>query len=168
MKRRCGNTGASWPIPSSLDSLYAAIDYAVAEFRFRLDGAASGLDAAKETVSTATIASLMKQLDKALPAPSKNRPATEGLLPDACSLTAAYPNPFNPVTTLGYYLPEAGRVQIEVFNVMGQKVATLLNGTTVAGYNTVTWNADGMASGIYICRMEAEGHVATQKLMLMK
>jgi hypothetical protein len=84
-------------------------------------------------------------------------------------LKAAYPNPFNPVTSLDLVVPEAGFVSVKVYNLMGQEVATLTEGMMQAtsGY-TLTWDASNMASGVYLVRAEGVGSVATQKLMLLK
>ena len=87
----------------------------------------------------------------------------------AFELKAAYPNPFNPTTSLDLVVPEAGYVSVKVYNLMGQEVATLVEGMMqqTSGY-TMTWNASNMASGVYIVRAEGAGSVATQKLMLLK
>ena len=84
-------------------------------------------------------------------------------------LTAAYPNPFNPSTSLDLVIPEAGFVSVKVYNLVGQEVATLAEGMMQAtsGY-TLTWNANNMPSGVYLVRAEGAGSVATQKLMLLK
>ncbi|MDD5088097.1 MAG: T9SS type A sorting domain-containing protein [bacterium] len=89
-------------------------------------------------------------------------------LPAAFELSPPYPNPFNAVTTIRYGLPRACDVRLELFNLMGQKVATLVNGRAEAGYRSVQWNAQNVASGVYICELRAEGNVLSQKLLLMK
>ena len=93
--------------------------------------------------------------------------ATE--LPDPYELRVASPNPFNPTTTLTYGLPEASEVRITVTDLLGRQVASLLNGEfRTAGYHTVQFNADGLASGTYLIRMEAGDFVATQQVVLLK
>ena len=84
-------------------------------------------------------------------------------------LKAAYPNPFNPITSLDLVVPEAGFVSVKVYNLMGQEVATLVEGMMqpTNGY-TMTWNASNVSSGVYLVRAEGAGSVATQKLMLLK
>jgi hypothetical protein len=84
------------------------------------------------------------------------------------SLSAAYPNPFNPSTTVTLTLPEAGNVTVQVYNLMGQSVATLANGYMDARTYTLTWNGSNVASGMYIVKAETAGMVSTQKLMLLK
>ena len=83
-------------------------------------------------------------------------------------LSAAYPNPFNPTTNLELALPEAGYVSVKIYNLVGQEVATLAEGTMEANTYSFTWDASSMSSGVYIVRAEGAGQVATQKLMLLK
>jgi predicted lipoprotein with Yx(FWY)xxD motif len=83
------------------------------------------------------------------------------------------PNPFNPTTTIAFYLPERSHVRIDVYDVAGRNVATLLDGTQAAGRHTVTWNGqdDGgraAASGVYFYRMRAEKFEQTKKMILLR
>ena len=89
-------------------------------------------------------------------------------IPEEFLLKNAYPNPFNPVTTLEFGLPVDGNVSIDVYNLQGRVIATLANGHMGAGYHSVIWNADAHASGVYFVKMMAGGHINTQKLMLVK
>jgi hypothetical protein len=89
-------------------------------------------------------------------------------VPTEFGLGAAYPNPFNPTTTLGLALNEDGLVSMSVFNVRGQAVEELVNGSMKAGYHNITWNADGVSSGMYFVRVENGTNTAMQKLMLVK
>ena len=84
------------------------------------------------------------------------------------SLMSAYPNPFNPSTTLSLNMPENGFLSVKVFNLMGQTVATLAEGNVDANTYSFTWNASDMPSGMYMVRAEAMGQVSSQKLMLLK
>ena len=85
------------------------------------------------------------------------------------SLSTAYPNPFNPTTSLTLSVPEAGLVSVQVYNLMGQVVATLASGHMDANPSyQLTWDASQAASGMYLVKAEAAGQVTTQKLMLMK
>ncbi len=88
--------------------------------------------------------------------------------PITFGLEQNYPNPFNPSTTIKYSVGEAGPVTITVYNVMGQKVAELLNTIRSAGEYQVTWNADNQASGIYYYRLTAPGQVITRQMTLIK
>jgi len=75
--------------------------------------------------------------------------------PAKIDLFQNFPNPFNPVTTIGYVLPTDSHVRLSVYNLIGQEVASLVDGEEVAGYHQVTWNASSFASGPYISRMAA-------------
>jgi hypothetical protein len=88
--------------------------------------------------------------------------------PTEFSLSTAYPNPFNPTTSLELSVPMNGQVTVQVYNLMGQVVATLANGHMDASTYTLTWDASDVSSGMYIVKAEAAGTVSTQKLMLMK
>ncbi|MFY0696214.1 MAG: lamin tail domain-containing protein [Balneola sp.] len=88
--------------------------------------------------------------------------------PTEFTLGQNYPNPFNPTTNINYSVGEAGPVNITVYNVMGQKVAELLNTTKNAGNYQITWNATGVASGIYYYRLTAPGQVLTRQMTLIK
>jgi type IX secretion system substrate protein len=88
--------------------------------------------------------------------------------PVATQLLNAYPNPFNPETTIAYQLSDAGNVNISVYNIKGQKVAELMNSNHEAGDHSVVWQAAGQASGIYFVKMRTNGMDQIQKLILMK
>jgi hypothetical protein len=89
-------------------------------------------------------------------------------LPDKIRLYTSYPNPFNSSTRIRYSLPTAQRVRIVVYDINGQRVDLLVNEIKVSGQHEVEWNASGRASGIYFCRLETQGHIATIKLLLLK
>jgi hypothetical protein len=89
-------------------------------------------------------------------------------VPTEFSLSTAYPNPFNPTTSMMLSVPEAGMVSVQVYNLMGQVVATLASGYMDASVYTLTWDASDVSSGMYLVKAEAAGTVTTQKLMLMK
>ena len=80
--------------------------------------------------------------------------------PEEYAIAQNFPNPFNPTTTIAYYLPEASRVRLSVFNILGQEVATLVDGEVREGVQTLDWNASSNAgsalpSGLYFYRLHA-------------
>ena len=93
-------------------------------------------------------------------------------LPQGFALGQNYPNPFNPGTVIPYQLATAGYVRLEVFNVLGQQVVTLVDGEQAAGAYTVSWDARdasgyGVAAGVYIYRLTAGGAAATRRMVLV-
>ncbi|MHB9012656.1 MAG: T9SS type A sorting domain-containing protein [Ignavibacteriaceae bacterium] len=93
---------------------------------------------------------------------------TVNSLPTRFSLEQNYPNPFNPSTTIKFGLPSDAKVTLEVYNTIGQKVATLVNEQMTAGYHQVEFYASNLASGIYFFRMQTNGFVSIKKLLLLK
>ncbi|GAB1366583.1 hypothetical protein MASR1M36_14540 [Candidatus Cloacimonadaceae bacterium] len=96
-----------------------------------------------------------------------------GISPVITALDNNFPNPFNPETTIRYSLKEAGQVKINIFNMKGQMIRSLLNENKSAGNHRVIWNGkddrgSNVSSGIYFYRMEATNYSATKKMMLMK
>jgi fibronectin-binding autotransporter adhesin len=89
-------------------------------------------------------------------------------LPFEYALDQNYPNPFNPVTTVQFSLEKPGKTVLEIYNVLGQKVATLVNGELSAGAYRYQWNASGLASGMYFYRLRSDNFVATKKMVLVK
>ena len=89
-------------------------------------------------------------------------------IPNDFSLSKAYPNPFNPVTTLNFGIPVEAEVFLKVYNLQGREVSSLIDGNMEAGYHSVVWNANSAASGVYFVKMIAGDFVSTQKLMLIK
>ncbi|MCA9786291.1 MAG: T9SS type A sorting domain-containing protein [Candidatus Cloacimonetes bacterium] len=90
------------------------------------------------------------------------------LLPVAYELQPNFPNPFNPTTTLRFALPVAGEVRLAVYNMLGQQVALLVNGSLDAGWHSLVFDASALSSGLYYSRLEANGFTAMQKMLLVK
>jgi len=93
---------------------------------------------------------------------------TDPVIPDHFSLAQNYPNPFNPSTTIKFSLPAASNVQLEIYNVLGQKVTTLVDDALEAGIHTATWDASNQASGIYLYRIKAGNYIETKKMLMIK
>jgi flagellar hook assembly protein FlgD len=96
-----------------------------------------------------------------------------GIIPAKTNLLGNHPNPFNPTTEISFALSEAGQVILEVYNLRGQKVKTLVNDNLKEGYHTTVWNGkdeDGkqVSSGVYFYKMKSESYLQTRKMILMK
>jgi hypothetical protein len=93
----------------------------------------------------------------------------EGLeLPTTYSLAQNYPNPFNPVTNIKFSLPVSGKVRLDVYDITGKIVATLVDNEMQSGNHSVELNAAGLSSGIYIYRIRANQFTAAKKFTLLK
>jgi hypothetical protein len=88
--------------------------------------------------------------------------------PKTFLLEQNYPNPFNPSTTIRYQLPVASEVKLEVYDVLGKKIATVVNERQSAGSYQVVWNASGLSSGTYFYRLQAGTFVETKKMIMVK
>ena len=101
------------------------------------------------------------------------REETAAATPTIFALEQNYPNPFNPATTISYALPEAATVRLTVFNVLGERVATLVDGKQEAGFYEASFNASELGSGVYFYRIDALGASGerfqeTRKMLLVK
>lgn len=89
-------------------------------------------------------------------------------VPDGLVLKQNYPNPFNPSTNISFDLPSQSHIKLEVFNLLGQKVAELVNQPLTAGTYSYSFDASGLSSGIYIYRLETGQSSVTRKMLLIK
>jgi len=99
--------------------------------------------------------------------------ANENSIPLITKLNQNYPNPFNPTTTINYYLKENSKLSINIYNIKGQKVNTLVNNNLDSGNHTVIWNgkdnnSKSVSSGIYFYKMKTENFEQTKKMILIK
>jgi len=93
---------------------------------------------------------------------------SNGKLPKEFSVSQNFPNPFNAVTTIKYGLPIPSQVMIEIYDVMGRKVETVLDGMQPAGYHSITWNSGNNSSGVYFYKIQASDYVEIRKMLLVK
>jgi len=96
--------------------------------------------------------------------PSQHVPAN----PESYQLCQNFPNPFNPSTSIKYYIPRSGQVTIHIFNIMGQKIETLVNTSVSAGTHELHWVPKNLASGVYVCVMRAGSFSNSMKLIYQK
>jgi tetrahydromethanopterin S-methyltransferase subunit B len=94
-------------------------------------------------------------------------------IPEVFKLANNYPNPFNPTTTIGYQLPENNKVVVNIYDMLGNKIRTLVNENKTAGYYSVVWNGlndNGarISSGTYFYHIQAGTHNSTKKMLLIK
>ena len=94
--------------------------------------------------------------------------APEAEVPTTYVLHQNYPNPFNPTTTIRFGVPRPGRVRLVIYNVLGQKVETLMEGALPPGWHVVHWDASSLASGVYFYRLEADGSQEVKRMLLVK
>ncbi|MDR3668628.1 MAG: T9SS type A sorting domain-containing protein [Ignavibacteriaceae bacterium] len=92
----------------------------------------------------------------------------KNLIPAQYKLNQNFPNPFNPSTTISYNIPNAGIVNIKIFNVLGQLVKTLVNQTQTAGTHQITFNANTLTSGVYFYSLTVNNFTQVKKMMLLK
>jgi hypothetical protein len=92
----------------------------------------------------------------------ENRPVKE------YSLQQNYPNPFNPSTKINFGLKKAGNVEVTIYNILGNKIATLLNGFQSAGNHSVIFDAAKFSSGVYLYRIVTNEFIQTRKMILEK
>ena len=89
-------------------------------------------------------------------------------LPESVQLDENYPNPFNPETTISYALPQAGKVRLVVYDLLGQEMAVLVDGSRPAGHHTVRFDADNLPSGSYVYRLQVGQEVAARTMTPVK
>jgi len=95
--------------------------------------------------------------------------ASNFVRPESYQLFQNFPNPFNPITTINYQLPMISEVELSIYNVLGQRIETLVSGKREAGYYQVQWDGGEFASGVYYYRLTTDaGFVQTKKLVLLK
>jgi hypothetical protein len=95
------------------------------------------------------------------------------VIPTQYTLEQNYPNPFNPTTQISFSLPNTERVTLTIYNLIGQKIRTLVDGTMSAGSHVVTWNGKDtrgvqMPSGVYFYRLESSGFNAARRMLMLK
>ena len=158
---------ADWPIPIDLSYSDASLTKAAWGFPvgdlgwFPTQYASWQAQESKELAAIQTAVNTGKAVVTAVQAKQEQ-------LPTEFALQQNYPNPFNPSTDISYTVPKAGNVTLNVYNMLGQHVATLVNGFKSANTYNVHFDASGLSSGVYLYELRSGSSVITKKMVLMK
>ena len=96
------------------------------------------------------------------------RPTAGTQKPESFKLCANYPNPFNPSTMIVFYLPRNEYVTLKIYDITGREIETLIEGEVPSGEHRLQWSAKGLASGVYLCRMDTKDFSETIKMIYQK
>ncbi|MBP9581972.1 MAG: T9SS type A sorting domain-containing protein, partial [Ignavibacterium sp.] len=97
-----------------------------------------------------------------------NSEEKEQIIPKEYSLYQNYPNPFNPTTTIKFDLPKDGLTTLEIFDILGRRITTLINENRSAGSYEQVFNASSLASGVYVYKLQAGDYINSKKMILLK
>ncbi len=100
--------------------------------------------------------------------PASTHVANDGFIPHSALISSNYPNPFNALTTIKYSLPKTSDVTIDIYDILGRKVETVIDQQHTAGCYQTIWNAAGLTSGIYFYKLQAGDYIETKKMVLLK
>ena len=89
-------------------------------------------------------------------------------IPKVMTLSQNHPNPFNPVTTINYELPQTGKVYLKAYNIIGEEIVTLVNEMQEAGRYAIQFDASQYSSGIYFYKLTSNNYTITKSMMLVK
>jgi hypothetical protein len=89
-------------------------------------------------------------------------------IPNTIQLFRNYPNPFNPSTSINFYLPETQNVTIKIYNISGEEIETLIEGVVPGGRHELRWTARGISSGVYIYKLQAGSFTDVKKMIYQK
>jgi hypothetical protein len=164
-----GETGAIiFTQPVTTSGAWVSFDAALADFGNATDGGPMDINSVHQIVLGVAATIDVAYIDNMYfyDANATSNEITE--VPNGFNLEQNYPNPFNPSTNISYSLPATGNVTLEVFNLQGQKVATLVDGVKSAGAHTAAFDASSLASGVNVYRLVAGNNIQVKKMMLIK
>jgi hypothetical protein len=138
----------------------------IASYSYPLPDYPLGVFAAQNNDATVVVVGWDKIFDEIREAATDVK--SQGVIPDGFKLFQNYPNPFNPSTKIRYSIPKRSNVVIEVYDILGKKITTLVNEEKPAGAYELTWNAVGMPSGVYFYKIQAGSFVETKKMILLR
>ncbi len=157
----------NWSFDTTNDSLVATYDAGNRSLRLSAPGFTGTVDL-HLTVSDDSLASAMDTLKVVVDRITAIEDDLYSGIPVTFDMHQNYPNPFNPVTNIRYALPKTSDVVLEVYNVLGQRVATLVNASKPAGYHVAQFDAGRMSSGVYFYRISAVEFNKVMKMIIMK
>lgn len=159
------NIGVEVPVPPALVEQYLRKAMAIAQpdYRHELKMALCYLEGVMRSHHIPTCYGWFAKGE-----PSEQPEAETIEAPVGFSLGDNYPNPFNPTTTIDYSVPSDARVLLTVYNSLGQEVATLVDAEVAAGWYKVSWDAGGVASGVYFYRLTAGNNSTMKRMLLLK
>jgi len=172
-----GNTTLNWTTATELNNLGFEIEKSFNNEKFEKIGFVPGYGTTTESKSyNFFISNLpsqktyyrLKQVDLDGTFEYSSSVEVDGVTPAEFGLKQNYPNPFNPSTKIGFTLPTESNVKISVYNLIGQKVADVVNSKFNAGTHSVDFNAENFSSGIYLYNIEAGSFTSVKKMQLMK
>ena len=120
------------------------------------------------TVSTGTYSYRLKQVDFDGSYEYSDVVEVDVQAPLEFAMGQNFPNPFNPSTSIQYSIPETGNVRLAVYNLIGEEIAVLVNGTVQAGHYEVSFNASSLPSGVYLYKLQSTNSIEVKKMMLLK
>lgn len=151
------------------DSLWAAVMLELIAFLEENRGGGLDSPGPSAAASVERVASLHSRIHELLGrSTDEEARQADQAKPASPALVTAYPNPFNATVTIRLDLPEALHARLEIYNLLGQKVATLADKLTPAGVSTFLWDASQASSGVYIYRLAAGTHIESHKMLLLK
>lgn len=163
-----GATGDALPVPTPEGGAVMVGDVLYVGSR---DNSAPGVylvDPVANTLAGDMLASTLPPLSMVYISDGNPTAVAEDVIPEAFVLETPSPNPFNPATMISFSIASAGMTRVDMFNVAGQKVDTLLNGHLSAGTHSLVWHAGDMANGVYMVRVQHGNMSKTAKVMLVK
>jgi len=161
--------------PTLTDSVYAVIDAGFVYLLMEEEeiGERSAFTGRIPELRPVSLRAYQSNKDELLAILWGDEPTSEQDIPAVLTVAQNYPNPFNPTTTIKFSIPAESNVKLTVYNIRGQRVATLVDDTLTPGYHTAVWNGRdstgrNVASGVYFYRLKAGGKTITKKMLLLK
>jgi len=154
--------------PNSEEAIYAEIDIITTALNIDTTNSQLGKMGSGKYLVKGTSDYLAKLNDILQSKFGINSEEKEQIIPKEYSLHQNYPNPFNPVTTIKFDIPNDGLVQLEIFDILGRRISTLVDEYRTAGSYEQVFNASSLASGVYVYKLQAGDFISSKKMILLK